>query len=209
MKKAIGLLLADFRGSIFFYTRKLRIHLSMLICNVVVVISGWFKNIALGSRIRFYGLPVINRYPKSSIKVGNGCIFRSDSTNLVGRNKKCILVTTSQNASIEIGDNSGFNGSVIHCADRVQIGNNVLAGYNVLIDDSDHHPIDPAARHSNTAESKAIIIEDNVWLGINVTVLKGVKIGKNSVIGANSLVLTDVPADSLAIGNPCRVIKKI
>jgi acetyltransferase-like isoleucine patch superfamily enzyme len=209
MKKAINLLRTDFRGSIFFYGRKLRVHFRMLICNILVGVSAKLKNVSLGSNIQFYGLPVINRYPLSKIKVGNGCTFRSDSTNLVGKNKKCILVTTSPSASIEIGDNSGFNGAVIHCADKVVIGNGVLAGFNVLIDDSDHHPIDPAKRHSNAAETNPIIIEDNVWLGINVTVLKGVRIGKNSVIGANSLVLADIPADSLALGNPCRVLKKI
>jgi acetyltransferase-like isoleucine patch superfamily enzyme len=58
-------------------------------------------------------------------------------------------------------------------------------------------------------ETSPIYLNDNVWLGVNVVILKGVTIGKNSVIGANSLVLSNIPENVLAIGNPCRVIKKI
>ena len=60
-----------------------------------------------------------------------------------------------------------------------------------------------------SGKCKPIIIEDNVWLGINSSVLKGVTIGKNSVIGAGSVVTKNIPANVIAAGNPCRVIKKI
>ena len=209
MKKLFYLLKSDFRGSIFYYLRKIYIVLSMGLCTFLMVFLALFKKIKLGSYNRFFGIPVFYRYPQSKIIIGNNCTFRSDSTNLIGKNKKCILVTTSPTAYIAIGNNSGFNGAVIHCAEKIEIGNDVLAGFNVLIDDSDHHAMSPAERHTGQAETKAIVIEDNVWLGTNVTVLKGVRIGKNSVIGANSLVLVDVPENSIAIGNPCRVIKKI
>ncbi|MEO6813713.1 MAG: acyltransferase [Ginsengibacter sp.] len=136
-------------------------------------------------------------------------MFLSDNTNVIGKNHKCILVTTKKNATIKIGDRTGFNGAAIHCAEKIEIGNDVMVGYNALIDDSDHHPVDPETRHTGIAETKPVFIEDNVWLGSNVVILKGVRIGKNSVVGSNSVVFSDVPPDSIAIGNPSRVIKKI
>jgi len=82
-------------------------------------------------------------------------------------------------------------------------GNNVLCGANVTITDFDWH----SSRYAS--ESRPVIIHDNVWLGLNVTVLKGVEIGGNSIIGANSLVVTSIPANVIAAGNPCKVIKSI
>ncbi|GAO31958.1 galactoside O-acetyltransferase [Geofilum rubicundum JCM 15548] len=77
-------------------------------------------------------------------------------------------------------------------------------GANTLITDSDWHLED-----ARTGKPQPIVIEDNVWLGVNVTVLKGVRIGANSVIGAHSLVVKDIPANVIAAGNPCKVIKAL
>ena len=181
----------------------------MKLCSAIVYRSASLKKIAIGKKGRFYGTLILNRFPQSKITIGDYCKFISDSTNVIGKNHKCILVTTQKGASISIGDRTGFNGAVIHCAEKVEVGNNVMVGFNALIDDSDHHPINPETRHSGTAETKPVYIEDNVWLGSNVVILKGVRIGKNSVVGSNSVVFSDVPADSIAIGNPCRVIKKL
>ena len=79
---------------------------------------------------------------------------------------------------------------------------NVRVGANCLIMDGDAHQDDPRA-----GKNKPIVIEDNVWLGSNVVVKKGVTIGRNSVIGMNSVVTKDIPANCVAIGNPCVVIK--
>ena len=102
-----------------------------------------------------------------------------------------------------------MNGSVIASSNRIVIGKDVLIGYNCYISDTDNHPIDPIERHTGKAETAPIEIGDNVWLGANVVVLKGISIGANTVIGANSLVLSNIPSNVIAIGNPCRVIKKI
>ena len=77
-------------------------------------------------------------------------------------------------------------------------------GANTYIADTDAHSDDYRA-----GKDRPVIIEDNVWLGLNVVVLKGVRIGKNSLIGANSLVTKDIPANVIAVGNPCRVIKQL
>ena len=81
------------------------------------------------------------------------------------------------------------------------IGNNVLFGANCQIGDRDGH------QDRYASKPAPIIIEDGVWLGMNVTVLKGITIGKNTIIGANSLVTKDIPANCIAVGNPCKPFK--
>lgn len=73
-----------------------------------------------------------------------------------------------------------------------------------MITDSDWHLDDP-----RTQGDKPVIIEDNVWLGYEVKVLKGVRIGKNSLIGACSVVINDIPENVVAAGHPCKVIRKL
>jgi acetyltransferase-like isoleucine patch superfamily enzyme len=102
---------------------------------------------------------------------------------------------------ITIGDNSGFSGVSIGAATEIRIGNNVLCGANSVITDFDWH-LD--RRNSRPAP---VIINDNVWIGLNTTILKGVTIGENSMIGANSLVVKDIPPNVIAGGNPCKVLK--
>ncbi|MEO6302047.1 MAG: DapH/DapD/GlmU-related protein, partial [Bacteroidia bacterium] len=86
----------------------------------------------------------------------------------------------------------------------IELGENVRCGANTLITDSDWHSDDPRA-----GKPKAIRIEDNVWLGEGAKILKGVTIGKNSVIGAGSIVVSDIPANVVAAGNPAKVIKTL
>ena len=152
----------------------------------------------------FYGVPKICRVPFSSIRIGENNTFRSDvSSNLIGVNHKCILSTHTQNALIQIGDNCGFSGVTIGAFEKIVIGNNVLCGANTVITDFDWH----SSRYPS--EAKPVIIHDNVWLGLNTVILKGVEIGQNSIIGASSLVVKSIPANVIAAGNPCKVIKYI
>ena len=96
----------------------------------------------------------------------------------------------------------------------ITIGNYVNIGGNCCILDSDIHHIDWQQRRKDREENipyqKAdIVIEDDVWIGANCTILKGVHIGARSIIGAGSIVVKDIPADCIAAGNPCHVIKTI
>jgi acetyltransferase-like isoleucine patch superfamily enzyme len=211
MFKKLNKIFSDIPGYIFRCLRKTRIKISLFWGTATTIVICYLKNVELGKGCKFYGNPKIHRNPHCKIKIGKNCIFRSDITNNIGINKKCILLARGFNSSIQIGNNSAFNGSVISAASNVVIGNNVLCGYNVLITDYDAHPVDPELRRTHTGErvSKPILIEDNVWLGANTTVIKGVRIGKNSVIGANSHVVKDVPSNVIAGGNPCKVIKNI
>ena len=170
----------------------------------IVKIISFLKGIEIGTGCKFFGVPHFARFPFSSIQIGKNCGFRSDHTsNLIGVNHKCILSTLEEGARIKIGNNSGFSGVSIGAAKEIIIGNNVLCGANSIITDTDWH-----SDRSNTLP-KPIIIEDNVWIGVNTTILKGVTIGQNSIIGANSVVVKDIPPNVIAGGNPCRVLKQI
>ena len=169
------------------------------------LLSAAWWGIYIEANARFDGKCYFKRYPKSKIKIGKNCEFLSRSNaNLIGINRPCMLSTLTETASIEIGDNCGFSGTVIGAFTSIKIGNNVRCGANTLITDSDWHPDDP-----RVGASKAVVIGDNVWLGLNAVVLKGVEIGANTVIGANSLVTKNIPANVIAAGNPCKEIAKL
>ena len=107
--------------------------------------------------------------------------------------------------------------------DRIEIGSYCLISWNVGIADSDFHPLEPAQRLIDAQalapyfenrpprpklKTAPVMIGDNVWIGMNATILKGVTIGNNSVVAAGSVVTKAVPANVVVAGNPAVVIKK-
>lgn len=111
--------------------------------------------------------------------------------------------------NIEIGENFYSNHNlVILDANKVEFGDNVFVAPNCGFYTSGH-PIDYKERNKGLEYAKPIKVGNNVWIGGNVVVLPGVTIGDNVVIGAGSVVNKDIPSNTLAVGNPCRVIKKI
>ena len=111
--------------------------------------------------------------------------------------------------NIHIGDNflTNYNVMILDMA-SVTIGNNVWIGPNVGIF-AVAHPMEAAGRRDILGIAKPITIGDDVWIGGNATVLMGVTIGKNAIIGAGSVVTHDVPENAVVAGNPARVIKYI
>lgn len=111
--------------------------------------------------------------------------------------------------NIEVGDNfyANYNLTVLDVA-KVSVGNNVMLAPNVSIYTAGH-PIHPASRNSGYEYGIPITIGDNVWIGGNVVLLPGVTVGSNSVIGAGSVVSRDIPEWVVAVGSPCRVVRRI
>lgn len=164
-----------------------------------------YWNIKLGKKSVFRGKTIFRILPESQVTIGNQCIFNSSHrSNLIGIYSPCMISTIKRGAKIEIGNNCGFSGTVIGAACYIKLGNNVRCGANTMITDSDWHSDDP-----RVGKDAAVIIDDNVWLGYGVKVLKGVHIGRNSLIGAGSIVTKDIPENVMAVGNPCKVIKMI
>lgn len=166
--------------------------------------AKWW-GIEIGANCQFDGRPYFSRFPSTNVAIGAGCVFNSHHHSVLGGvSRPCIVATLEKDASIVIGDGSGFTGTVIGCQRRVTIGRNVRCATNTLIFDTDWHTDDPRA-----GAPAPVTIEDGVWLGIHVVVLKGVTIGRGTLVGANSLVTRSLPAGVIAGGVPARVLKEI
>ena len=102
---------------------------------------------------------------------------------------------------------ANFNLTLVDDGD-IFIGDNVLIAPNVVISTAGH-PVDPDLRRKTAQFSKTVRIGNNVWIGANASIMPGVTIGDNSVIGAGSVVTRDIPANVVAVGVPCRVLREI
>jgi acetyltransferase-like isoleucine patch superfamily enzyme len=195
----------DFRGELFFLLSPRKLSFIRVFSNFYMQLSCFAKGVKIYRSTTFTGSTYFYRFPTSQIEIGKRCRFNSTRTsNMIGVNGKCIISTGLPKAQLIIGNQCGFSGTVIGAYKFIKIGNNVRCGANTLITDSDWHLDD-----ARSGEPADVIIEDGVWLGINVVVLKGVTIGENSLIGANSVVTKSIPANVIAAGNPCKVIRKI
>lgn len=172
----------------------------------------WINLVNYGSNVRCKGsVPIIwCQYGKEhDVSIGNNCTFNSYADH--SWFCKCKLMI-KQNAKLTIGNNTGFNGVLIFCSDSITIGSNVKVGGGTRIFDTDHHPLNYLKRRDDNDEytKKApIVIGDDVFIGGNCIIGKGVSIGARSIIAAGSVVAKSIPADCIAGGNPCKVIKNL
>ena len=139
-------------------------------------------------------------------KVNLGCYpspFFLDSYTYI--EARCSLST------IEIADGTWLNNGCVIISEYhdISIGRNVLMGCKVEILGSDFHGIDPGERNSSPENSAAICIGDNVFIGSNARIFKGVTIGSNTTIGNSAVVVNDIPENVVAAGNPARVVRRL
>lgn len=157
----------------------------------------------LNQPLQTMGLGVIEFFGRVELGVFPSPFFFSTYTYIEVRNI---------NAKISIGDGTLINNNFTAIAEHssITIGKRVLIGAGVEIFDSDFHGLSISDRGlSQPAWAKPVVIEDDVFLGSNVRVLKGVSIGKNSVIANSSVVVKSIPSGVIAGGNPARVIRTI
>ncbi|MCX7846435.1 MAG: acyltransferase [bacterium] len=170
--------------------------------------------VAVGPGLVLYGLPIVSRCPGSRIVLGHRvALCSSPRYNPVGVNHPVILRTLTPESEIIIGDDTGLSGAAICAAISVRIGAQCLLGANVTVTDCDFHPVAaPGRRFINdirAVPSAPVIIEQNVWIGMNTIVLKGVQIGAHSVIAAGSVVTSSIPSSCIAAGVPARVVREL
>ena len=167
------------------------------------------QGVTVGSNVSLKGKPRIERFT-GRIVLGDNVTLRSHDygyhSALYGPTR--LMTDTHPDALIEIGDNSRINGACIHATKRISIGRNCLIAANVCILDSDGHGLAPDERHLVNPVCLPVTIEENVWIGINAIILKGVTVGRNSVVASGSVVVKDVPANCVVAGNPARVVKQ-
>jgi acetyltransferase-like isoleucine patch superfamily enzyme len=122
-----------------------------------------------------------------------------------------LQIYTTQDNNLTIGANASFNYQTrlhMHEPSSLEIGDDVLFADGVYITTSDMHSIVDAQTGERLNRSQNVVISDHVWLGMNVTILKGTHIGHGSIIGACSLVSGNIPSFSIAAGQPARVVRQ-
>ncbi len=169
--------------------------------------SGWallraywyFRKAELGRKVRIWGKPAIHNEGRMVIGERVRLVSTIATTEL----------SAGENGLLEIGKSTFINYGCSISADKlIRIGAECNIGTHVMMMDNDFHRLEPDRRNEKP-ESSPIILEDNVWLGGRVIVLRGVTIGRDSVIGAGSIVTKDIPPRSVAAGIPAKVIKSL
>lgn len=153
----------------------------------------------------------------NSIEIGENSRLKNTQITIVGDNNHIVaengskfdgpcMISMEGNSTLRIGCNSGIRGVsfVLKDAD-ITVGRNCMFSYDVLIRNCDHHKVFENGEVTNLA--KGIVIDDHVWLCERCTILKGVNIGKDSIVAFGAVVTKDCPPNSITAGNPARVVK--
>ncbi len=185
--------------------RKLLRGLSDLIARMQVLRRS-DCTIANSAKVNFRG---IKHRPPSTLNIGEGTIFEGK------------IISDRPGSRVLIGNNSFVGGSTLICADRIEVGNDVLISWGCTIVDHNSHAVDWASRRNDVSDwydgqkdwtSVKILpvkICDRVWVGFNSIILSGVTIGENAVIGCGSVVTKDVAPYTVVAGNPARIIRSL
>lgn len=158
-----------------------------------------------GSNLRFEHIPYIRGHGRISI-----------GSNVYVSGKIGVHFSSHPEVPPEliIGNNTFIGPAAsFSVAKKIEVGSHCLISSNVSIMDNDGHPADPEARLRGEPVSpekiKPVVIKDNVWIGMHSLIMKGVTIGEGSIVGASSVVLEDVPPNTLVTGNPAKMVRAL
>lgn len=172
-----------------------------------------FPNFHVGRNPKIWGRFHVAMYNSlnSTISIGDNLHMVSDPKRSGITLFTLCKFTTIEEAVIEIGNNVGLNGVTITSRKRVSIGDNTIIAPNTIIVDTDFHAQwPPESRFGSKPENdREVKIGKNVWISMNVIILKGAQIGDNSIIGAGSVVTSAIPGNVIAAGNPARVVRSL
>jgi acetyltransferase-like isoleucine patch superfamily enzyme len=173
----------------------------------------WGNNIQYSS-FKTGGIPYVSVAVGGSFSIGKNLSMNNGiEGNPIGCYNRCTFFV-DKGANLKIGSNLGISQAAIICHLSIQIGNNVKIGGGARIYDTDFHAIDPELRLNPKTDldqkrKLPVVIEDNVFIGAHSTILKGVTIGQNSIIGACSVVTKNVPLNEIWAGNPAKFIRNV
>lgn len=188
--------------------------------------SNWLKSVLKIIRVKYgknlllKGVPIIFNKNGATMKIGDNCTIKSSFlSNLVGLYSRTIIVTRTPGAEIVIGNNVGISGATIYARKKIMIGDNTCIGGNCKILDNDFHPIEAEMRNrllmnikggdSDRIPAREIMIGKNCFIGCNSIILKGTILGDGCVVGAGAVVAGQFEKNSVIVGNPARVIRKL
>lgn len=184
-------------------------------------VKFWMNDIEYGTGMKVHNVVYLTKHPEACMKIGcNVTVTSGEAFNPLCRNIHASFCLERSTSLIEIGDDTGMSSPCIWAKERISIGNRVMIGGDCILMDSDAHNLDYRVRGSRerigkiskdalTAKTAPIIIGDDVLIGTRCIILKGVSIGDRSIIAAGSIVTKSIPADCIAGGNPCRVIRML
>jgi acetyltransferase-like isoleucine patch superfamily enzyme len=200
--------------TIYRAARKLLIAVHYFSSKVITVIRLKGNGVQYGQNFQSFGSPVLDVWKGGKCIIGNNVSLNNGHLyNLIGRPQPCLFVVRNT-AELTIGNNTGISATAIVCSLRVSIGDFVKIGGNTVIYDTDFHSLDagqranPATDPINT-KSAAVTIGNHVFIGAHSTILKGVSIGDNSIIGSGSVVTKNIPPNEIWAGNPAKFIKAL
>ncbi|WP_397445423.1 acyltransferase [Polaribacter sp. R77954] len=192
--------------------RKIKGRLFNPIYTPVAKLMFYLNNVKYGKSLKVGGLLKVRVTRRGRVSIGDYLQINSGSNfNLIGRQQKTILWVEGE---LSIGNNVGMSATALICNHKISIGNDVKLGGGVCIYDTDFHHLDPEIRKNpmldkKLAQKAPVVLKDNVFIGAHSTILKGVTIGKNAVVGACSLVSKSIPENQIWAGNPAKFIKEI
>jgi acetyltransferase-like isoleucine patch superfamily enzyme len=183
---------------------------------VVSRLARWYlvlHGVKVGKGLIMQSFAFCRRNPEAILEIGeNVKILNNLEENPAGIAHRSVLVAAFPGARLIIGNNVGISGAIIYCVKEIVIEDYVLIGAGVKVYDTDFHPIDAEARRANDqtmVNSSPVHICRDAWIGAGATILKGVTIGSRSIVAAQAVVTSDVPADTIVAGIPARVTGKI
>ncbi|WP_207536414.1 acyltransferase [Desertivirga arenae] len=163
-------------------------------------------------RFTAVGVPILDIDKNGRLKLGDdvGLVSEAKYATL-GRSNRCKFVVWS-GANLIIGNKVGMSNATIVATSSVSLGDNILIGGGVTIVDSDFHSLNYNHWHTDLdyeyMRKFPVVIKDNVFIGMNSIILKGVTIGANVIIAAGSVVFKDIPDNEIWGGNPAKFIKR-